>query len=162
MKLYEIKEQYLQALNNIQLDEDTGEMLGFEELNSLNEVFEEKADNIACFVKELIANEEAIKLEEKALSIRRKTLNKKSEALKEYLSAQMIELGKEKIETARNAISFRKSSSVFIEDENLIPNQFIKEIITTSIDKIAIKQVIKEGGEVIGAKIIESQNIQIK
>jgi hypothetical protein len=60
-------------------------------------------------------------------------------------------------------LSFRKSESVQIVDENLIPADFwAVKIPEATVDKTAIKEAIKGGLEVPGAEIKVSQNIQIK
>ena len=68
----------------------------------------------------------------------------------------------EKLETPTLKISFRKSESVEIDNEGDIPAQFLKEKITYTIDKVAIKEAIKKGEVVIGARLQQNKNIQIK
>ena len=59
-------------------------------------------------------------------------------------------------------ISFRKSESIEITDEESIDKQFIKEKISTTIDKTAIKKAIKDWLEVKGAELKTNNNLQIK
>jgi len=51
--------------------------------------------------------------------------------------------GTEKLETSLNNLSYRKSESVSILDEALIPEEYRKEKVTKSIDKVSIKEAIK-------------------
>jgi alanine dehydrogenase len=67
-----------------------------------------------------------------------------------------------RLETPTLKISFRKSESVEIDNEAEIPAQFLKEKTTYTIDKTAIKEAIKKGEVVIGARLQINQNIQIK
>lgn len=41
--LYEITDKYLKVLDNLEIDEETGEILNAEELDELSGAFEEKA-----------------------------------------------------------------------------------------------------------------------
>lgn len=61
-------------------------------------------------------------------------------------------------------VSYRSSSAVEIVDLSLIPTEFMKapKIPDPAPDKTAIKDAIKEGKEVPGARIDERKNLQIK
>jgi hypothetical protein len=67
-----------------------------------------------------------------------------------------------RLETPPLKISFRKSESVEIDDESAISFAYLKEKITYTIDKTAIKEAIKKGEVVAGARLQVNQNIQIK
>jgi hypothetical protein len=68
----------------------------------------------------------------------------------------------EKLETSLNNLSYRKSESVSILDEASIPEEYWKEKVTKTIDKVSIKDAIKSGKDVAGASIQENMNLQIK
>lgn len=154
MNIYEINKEIMDCI-----DLETGEIIDFEKLQELKIERNTKIENVALWIKNLIAESEAIKEEMKSLSERKERKDKKVEQLKEFLSSV---LENQKFETARVAISYRKSSSLNIIDEAKINKQYIKEVTTTSIDKMAIKEAIKLGQAVEGAEIVEKQNIQIK
>lgn len=61
-------------------------------------------------------------------------------------------------------LSYRKSDAVVIEDETLIPTEYMKtpEPPLPKPDKTAIKEAIKGGAEIPGAIIETRQNLQIK
>ena len=159
MKLYEISTSILQALDAIEIDPETGECFGLDGLDMLQDDFDQKAENIACYIKGLLADVEAMKTEEHALAGRRQTLCRKIDSMKDYLAQQMHVIGKTKLAMPRAAISFRKSTRVEITDMDALPDAYKRQKITIEPDKTAIK---KAGTEIAGAKIIESQNIQIK
>ena len=46
--LYEITDKYLKVLDNLEIDEETGEILNAEELDELSGAFEEKSEAVAC------------------------------------------------------------------------------------------------------------------
>lgn len=52
-RLYDFTEDYLQAFDAIQIDEESGEVLGLEELEILNAQLEDKLENVACYIKEV-------------------------------------------------------------------------------------------------------------
>lgn len=160
--LYEISADYLLAIENIQVDEETGEVTGYEELEAVADEFDIKAENISLFIKNEEAFALSIREEEKALADRRKQHENKANNLKNYLANQMLDIGKTKLETPKTKVSFRKSEQTIIEAEDLIPKEYIKEKITRTPDKTAIKNAIKSGQEVDGAYIETKQNIQIK
>jgi hypothetical protein len=71
---------------------------------------------------------------------------------------------REKVETSLFKFSFRKSSSIEIIDEKLVPEQFKKREEVVKISKSDIKNHLKEKGEsqIEGARIVENKNLTIK
>jgi len=82
--------------------------------------------------------------------------------LKTVLSDSMQQFEVEELKTATLKINFRKSQTVEILDEDLIPKEFKTVKVTTSISKAEIKKAIKNGELVVGADLIDHKNIQIK
>jgi len=160
--LYEIKQEYLEAIESLQADEETGEVLNFEALEAITEKFEEKAENLACYIKNQAALVDAMKKEEAALAKRRRQEEKKIENMQGYLTSCMDAVGKEKMESARCKVSFRKSASVNIEDLDSIPVYFLSIEQLVKPDKLEIKKALQAGQIVQGAALIESRNIQIR
>ena len=160
--LYEITSEYLEALDCLEIDEETGEILYFEAVDELAGSFEEKAESVACYIKNLDAFAGNLKAEEANLADRRKRTEKRVENMKKYLTSCMDAVGRDKIETAKVRVSFRKSVAVNIEDEQALPADFIVETVSTKPDKTAIKKAIQAGQGITGASLIENRNIQIK
>ena len=167
MKLYEIADNYLEFLEAIENGEVPDEAIT-DTLESITDVFEDKADSIACLLKNLDADIEGIKAEEKRLSERRKSKEAAYQRLKQYLSDTLIRSGITIIETARNRISFRKSQSVCILDEAIFIDWATKnrdDLLSfkpPTINRTAVKKALKDGEEVTGAIIEEKQNLQLK
>jgi hypothetical protein len=59
-------------------------------------------------------------------------------------------------------INFRKSESVEIDNLALLDAKFLNEKVTITPDKMAIKEAIKNGEDVNGARLVINNNIQIK
>ena len=167
MKLYELTDQYNQLLE--MADCDIPEDVLRDTLESISQEFDEKADSLACLIKDLDAEANAIRLEEVQLASRRKSRQKTADKLRKYLSDEMLRLGKSGFESARNKVSFRKSKSVsFLWDEKDIVDwamvhrdDFIIYAPPT-ISKAKLFEILKNGGEIPGVEICENQNIQIK
>lgn len=154
MKIHEINKE----LENC-IDYETGEV-DYERLKSLQMEKGAKLENIALWIKNLIAEKDAIKNEMKALAERAEAKEKKAEQLKAFLN---YALEGQKFETAKVAISYRKSVSVnLVNEEAITDNRFIRIVENRSIDKIALKEALKSGEKVEGAELVEKQNIQIK
>lgn len=162
ISLHEISSEYLKALDSLEIDVETGEILDFGALESLGGQFEDKAESVACYVKNLSAFAAALKTEEESLADRRKRAEKKAENMKAYLSRCMDAVGSDKVETAKVRVSFRKSVAVQIIDEGRLPKKFLVKTVTTKPDKTEIKKAIQDGKKVAGASLVENRNIQIK
>ena len=164
MTLYEISNTYKSFLDAVESGEIPEEAVA-DTLEGIQGDFYDKADNIACMVKNLSADVVAMKAERDALSERIKSKQSKADSLKHYLSESMKTLDIPKIETSRNAISFRKSTSCFIADEEDFKQKhtdLCKKEIVVSIPKADIIKLLKDGQEISGAELKVSQNLQIK
>lgn len=166
MKLYELTNDYLALLNAIDNEELPEEAIA-DTLEAITSSIEEKADSIACLLKNLDAECKAIKAEETRLAGRRIAKEKSIERIKQYLSDSLQSAGIDKIETARNRITFRKSETVEVADEVFIEwaqknRDDLLKYSTPTADKTAIKQCLKDGIEIVGAELRVKNNIQIK
>lgn len=153
MNLFEIEREIMSCV-----DMETGEIIDTEKLDQLSMERDTKIENIACWIKNLTAEAEALKVQSRAFADRQKAAENKVESLKKYLSAY---LAGQKFATDKVAISFRKTSSVNVTDMNLIPKGYLKYADPT-VDKTAVKNAIKAGVVVPGAEIAEGQSISIK
>ena len=152
--LYEINE----AIKNT-IDLDTGEIVDFEAFEKLQMERNEKLENIALWVKNLLSEAEALKAEEKAFAERRKAAENKAESLKRYLDSA---LNGQKFSTTKVAISYRKSTSVEV-DESKLPAKWLRVIPETHVvDKVEITKALKAGEKIDGAVLVDRNNIQIK
>lgn len=161
MTLYEINQAILDTI-----DPETGEIVDVDKLSELQMEREQKLEGVALWVKNLNAEAEAYKAEKDAFAEREKAAKNKAESLKKWLA---YTLNGEKMSTQKVAISFRKSESVEIEDEERVITFAQKngrdDLLTykaPTVNKSAIKAVIKTGKKIPGAVLIEKQNIQIK
>lgn len=110
--LYEITDKYLKVLDNLEIDEETGEILNAEELDELSGAFEEKSEAVACYIKNSEVFIGDLKAEEANLAKRRKQTEKRIDYLKNVLTACLDAAGRDKVETTKVRVSFRKSVAV--------------------------------------------------
>ena len=150
VSLYEISADFLKALDGLEVDEETGEIMNFDAVEALDAQFEDKAESVACYIKNLSAFAADLKAEEENLSTRRKTVERRVDSVKKYLSSCLATVGKDKVETAKARISFRKSIQVQIDDEAALPANYVTTTVTTKPDKTAIKKAIQAGEDVGG------------
>lgn len=164
MKLYEINQHYLDVLENgFSFDEETGEILfDKENLDQLEGAFEEKVDNIACYIKDLEGLKSAIDQEAKSLAERKKQTQTKIDNLKQYLLDSLTMRDLNKYETPRNKLSTRKSTSVKVTNENLIKAEYFTEKVERKLDKKTLLKDLKDGAEIEGAELQVKQNLQLK
>lgn len=156
MTLYEINE----AIANFQfsIDEETGEILNAMQLDELNMARDEKAENVALFIKNLRAEAEAIKAEEKSLASRRKQTERKAQSLMDYLQYC---LDGDKLKTPKVAVSYRKSVRVECDDIGEVPEMFLR-FKEPELDKTLVKQAIKSGNDVAGCHLEEYTSMSIR
>ena len=157
MTLYEIDKAILDF--EFEIDEESGEILNADELDELKIAREDKIEGISLWIKNLEAEKEAVKNEKNNFADREKRLGKKIESLKGYLT---YALDGQKFSTPRVAVSFRKSESVHITDEYLIPDEYKVFTVVKKPDKGVIKDALKKGKEIMGVELIEKRNVQIK
>lgn len=162
MTLYEINEQIQNILENC-MDPETGEIYDEElmvQYDSLRLQKEEKAENVACFIKNLRADAAAIKEEAKKLAARAKSAENKADHLEDYLRYC---LQGEKLNTARCAVSYRKSKAVDVEPDawQFLPEQYLR-MKQPEPDKKAIGDALKAGQTLPGCKLVENVSMIIK
>ena len=149
MTIYEINEQILNCI-----DPETGEIIDIDRLNDLQLERDAKIENVACWIKELKAEAEAIKTEKQTLAERQRVAENKAESLKKWLA---YALQGEKFKTAKCSVSFRKTESVEVTDEGL--SNLMKEhdeLLTYKApepNKKAIKDALKDGLSVQGVRL---------
>lgn len=160
--LYELTTQFQNAMDALTVDEETGEVIGFEAVDALDAAFEDKAEAYAVVIKTLLAQAQAIHAERENLKEREDAAKRKAESMKNHLALSMAAVGKDKIETAKAALSFRKSTSVNILSDVEIPDDLCKVTIDRKPDKTAIKKALQAGEVVPGAELVENRNLQVK
>lgn len=153
MNLFEIDQEIMSCI-----DEESGELLDEEKFEELQIARAVKIENLGCWIKNLEAEAAALKAEEQAFNERRKSVERQIANKKQYLGRF---LDGQKFETARVKMTFRKSESLEVADDAIIPAEFYKQK-DPELNKADLKKAVKAGLEIDGVSIVEKQNLQIK
>lgn len=154
MKLYEIDQAILECI-----DAETGEILDADKLNSLEMARDQKISNVACWLKDLKAENEAIKAEKQNLTKRETSNSNLMERLKGWID---FALDGQKFKDGRVSISYRSSESVEV-DENVVdnlPEEFVK--VEKSPKKKELKEAIESGQTFDGVQIVSKKSVIVR
>ena len=162
LSLYKVANEYKQALDELS-ELDIDEQTIKDTLEGLAWGVEQKAVNVAAFIKNLEAELLAIKNASGELAEKLIAKQFKIESLKKYLLTVLKECGIKKVSSELFTISVRRTAQVVeITNEELIPRDYYKEIIISKPDKALIKRALSENYEVAGCKLIENEYLNIK
>lgn len=163
LSLYNITNSFITLFEKAENEELTQEEIQ-EQGNELALALKNKSASIIGYIRNLDLTSEAIKNEIDRLTIMKKAIDNKNTKFKEYVKENMEKLGLQKIDTELGTLSIAKNpASVEIFDETLIADEYKKEKVTVSIDKTSIKNALKAGKDVQGAKLVEDKtSLRIK
>ena len=160
--LYDIDQDILNCV-----DLETGEILDTEKLDALQIERERKLEGVALWIKDMKAEAAAVKEEADKLTARKKALDNKIESLKAWL---LIALDGEKLNTPRCKVYQTHSQRVSITDEGKLfeyiystaaPGMFLRYK-DPELNKDEIKKAMKDGQELPGAVLEETESVVIK
>lgn len=118
----------------------------------LDRIITEKIDNIGELVQKFKDEQDTAKAHESRIREWRKVRENAESRLKKYVHEVVEKIPSRKIQGSLYSASLRSGvESVVIEDENLIPEQFLK--IETTIDKAGLKAALKNGEAIEGARL---------
>ena len=160
MKLYQISDAIRQALDHIELDEETGEILSADELHAVEAEAAEKIEATALYLRELDAEAKAAKEEADRMLARVKSMQKRSDYLKATLLDALHATGK--VKTVRVSVSIRTTQAVEVSEGANLPEAYTTVKTTVSPNKVAIKQALLDGVEVPGCELIERESVSIR
>lgn len=163
MKLFDIDERLAACVKLDEsrvVDTESGEIIDLEAIAALEMERDKKIENLGCWYKNLLSDAEALKAQKNAFAEREKAAKAKAESLKGFLGRY---LNGKKFETAKVAMSFRKSEAVEFDAKCIgdVPEEFLK-FKDPELDKVAVKKAIKAGETVPGCELVARQNLQIK
>lgn len=162
LSLYEIADELRQLDNKLMewAEEHDGDITDFpfaKEMEAIEGDMETKALNTAEYIKNLLAEAEAIKKEKKVLAARQSALEKKADKCKDYLQSYIPE--GQKYKNARTVIGWRKSERLILDVE---PDELPREYQKIEAKSADIKRDIKAGKDIDFAEIKKFNNISIK
>jgi hypothetical protein len=164
LSLYNITNKFVELMDKAQEGELTEE-----EYNQLGEELAIELQNKSAGIIGYTQNEEAlieaIDIQIKRLQELKKAKQNNLDKFKQYVKDNMDRLSITKLETELGTLSIAKNPmSIEIQNEDEIPSEFKQQIITTKVDKTAIKNHFKETGEIIpGVNIVDDKtSLRIK
>ena len=162
MNLFEIDDaiQRCVKLENSEnyVDTETGEIIDVAAIEQLEMDRDKKIRNIACWIRNLEADEKALADQIKTFTTRKNAAKNKRESLKSYLANF---LNGAKWQNSEVAISWRKSEVVEVEEGAAIPEKYLRYK-EPEINKAAIKTDLKAGASIYGCQLVTKNNIQVK
>lgn len=142
----------------------------FRALDEMEENVRAKAENVACYIKNLLADAETMKAEEEALRTRRKAKENTAARLKDYLMVCMDSASLKKIDMPRAVISVKNNAeSVSIPDEKAFINWArehdrgdLLKFAEPTISKTAVKNCLKNSTPLPFAGLTRSRSVIIR
>lgn len=158
MNLYQITQstqQLLEMLSEGEIPEDVYK----DTVDSLGA--ENAIDDVVKAIRNKQAEAEAFKVEADRLNEKKQAAEKAVDSMKKLLLDYLRATDQKKTGTGLFTVSRRSSKSCEFTDETKIPEQYLIPQ-PAKIDKKAILAELKEGKEIAGARLKESESIMIK
>lgn len=171
MKLYEINAEILRLTDQIEFDEETGEILCdidaiYDAIGALQMEKKSILEYLAKIVLNLRAEAAAVKSEEQRLKERREKLSKKEERLMKILDR---ECAGEKTDLGVATFSYRKTSHVDVSDAAkairwLKRNKHLDcfRVPAPEVAKTEVKKLINAGTKVPGCAVVEDYSCSLR
>ncbi len=161
LRLYEVTDNYLAALNHLAELDDLPEEVIADTLEGLQGEFEEKALNVARYVRNLEAEASAIEEAKKRMVRRARAANNQAKRLKSYLKGELERTGL-KIKAPDLALRLQNNPlSVVVVDAEKLPEAFREEVTTVKVLKSEIGKALKAGEVVEGAHLGQTTRLVI-
>jgi hypothetical protein len=161
--LYDLASDYLHILDLLEDPESDAAQLE-QQLDGIAGLITHKAEAIAGLIKQC----EGMAAMRKAEADRMRDLaaadQRNADRLRDYVLRHMRALGSLRIDTARFRLSLRTNPpAVHVLEEMLVPEEYVRTVTTTSVDKRAILEAYKTTGEIVdGVEITCAQRLDIR
>jgi hypothetical protein len=160
MNLYQITKDYLEIQQILETEELTLELE--QALMLSQKQLQTKGGGYAKIMANKQANVDGATAEMKRIKAYIEQEQKQIDRLKNALLQSMVLTGTDKLECDFFRFSVRRSEAVEVDLLEALPANYVTEKTTKSADKVAIKEAIKRGENITGARIIENFSLQIK
>lgn len=142
----------------------------FDTLEGIEGEFDEKAESIAVYIKQLKAEAKMLKAEKAAIAKRQSQKEKQAESLKTYLFKSMQALGRQKIDMPRAVMSLKKNAPRLVVDDEISFVEWAEEhnldhLLKYSMPEVKkndVKALCKKGEEIPFVHIEAKQSLSIK
>jgi len=160
MKLIDFTGKYQELLELYNQTEDSEAEIALEaELDSVVDAIEVKAEACAWMMKQMESESEAFDKLAKHFAAKAKYRSNAASRLKDYIAYCLMG---NTLKTKSFSFGWRKSVSVEVLDEGLIPEQYKRIKTVIEPEKKLIKQDIEAGATIPGVCLKENMNLQVK
>ena len=165
LTLYALGDKYIALVEQLEaaaLDDVT--IADTIESTGIVDDFNAKAEALVMVARNFEQFDDAVDAEIARLKALKDARHKRAEGVRAYLKREMTRTGITRIECPRFVIGLRNNpESVEIFDPRMIPRAFMRlpPLPEAAPDKTAIKEAIKAGLEVPGARLTTSQRVTI-
>lgn len=162
--LFSLTEQYRSLMVLAESETDIPEDVLRDTVEALTGELEVKAQNVARFCLNQEAMAEAIENAAEQMQARAKRLRGRTAYLKQYLLTNMQAAGMTKVESPEIVLSIRNNpESVVVFDEKALPADLMVQppAPPPRPDKLRIKDLLKAGQDVAGARLERTQRLSI-
>lgn len=151
--------------NDLEVNEETGEITdNSKELKELFEnlqmTFEEKLDNSQKYLLTLKGEESILADEIKRLQAKKAAVKNKQDRLKSMMLNALQASNQGKFKTALYSFNIKNTEAVEIVDDSLLGRSFLR--MKLEADKTKIKEALKSGNEVEGARLVQNSSLVVK
>ena len=166
--IFDISADYLKTISDLEnylIENDTDEVPAhFDEALSINkDEMNDKLRNYYFYIEQLKGEAETLKNHISKMSAKKRAIENNIKRLKNYVAAG-LQLYGEKNKSGNMfykhelfKVTATRSSRLKITDETKIPEQYKREVYTVKIDNAQIKKDIKNGANIEGAFIDDTQ-----
>jgi hypothetical protein len=142
----------------------------FDTLTGIEGEFDEKAESIAIYYKQLLAEAKMLKAEKAVIAKRQSQKEKQAESLKTYLFKSMQALGRQKIDMPRAVMSLKKNAPSLVVDDEISFVEWAEEhnldhllkYNMPEVKKNDVKALCKKGEEIPFVHMESKQSLSIK
>ncbi|MCB1764528.1 MAG: siphovirus Gp157 family protein [Candidatus Competibacteraceae bacterium] len=163
LRLYQIADDYRSALDALAELEDVPPEAIADTLEGLVGTFQDKAIQVAAYLRTLEAEAAAIENARKAMEQRENALKRHASRLREYLKMQMERAGIPRVKNPWITVRIQANPpSVVIDDDTLLPAHFKQEVTTIKLLKSDLSKALKAGQLVTGARLEKTTRLVIQ
>lgn len=166
MKLYEITAQYQNIYALLQDPEFAENEDILTALDQIEDAFENKAQQTIFMMKNIEAEIDPIDTEIKRLQAMKKARQNNIDRIKNRLRENMKAVGKSKLNCGLFSLSYRlqEANAVELDETEFLANNLDEDLVTVKVtpNKTEIKRRLKNGEEIIGARLVDSEVLTIR
>ena len=166
MKLYEITAQYQNIYALLQNPEFAENEDILAALDQIEDAFENKVQQTIFMMKNIEAEIDPIDTEIKRLQAMKKAHQNNIDRIKNRLRENMKAVGKSKLNCGLFSLSYRlqEANAVELDETECLANNLDEDLVTVKVtpNKTEIKRRLKNGEEIIGARLVDSEVLTIR